>query len=208
MLRVAVFVSGGGTNLQAIIDGIHNDEIRNAKIELVVSDKENAYALNRAKDNHILAMYISPKDFSTTELYQDALLNILSLNQIDLIVLAGYLKIIPQGITRAYKNRIINVHPSLIPSFCGSGYYGLHVHEGVLNRGVKITGATVHFVDEGTDTGPIILQKAVFVKDDDTKETLQKRVMEEAEWIILPQAIDLIANNKVRIVENRVYIKE
>ena len=208
MLRVAVFVSGGGTNLQAIIDGIRNDEITNAKIELVISDRENAYALNRAKENHILAMYISPKDFTSTELYQDALLNILSLNQIDLIVLAGYLKIIPQGITREYKNRIINVHPSLIPAFCGSGYYGLHVHEGVLNRGVKITGATVHFVDEGTDTGPIILQKAVSVKDEDTKESLQKRVMEEAEWIILPKAIHLIANNKLRVVENRVYITD
>lgn len=206
MLKVAVFVSGGGTNLQAIIDAIKDERISNVKLELVISDKEHAYALVRAKDNNIESKVLCPKKFNSMNEYLDLLFELLEKKQIDLIVLAGYLKIIPEELIRLYRNRIINVHPSLIPSFCGMGYYGLRVHEGVLERGVKITGATVHFVDEGTDTGPIILQKAVMVNDEDTKESLQKRVMEEAEWVILPQAINLIANNRIKVIKNRVLI--
>ena len=193
MLRVAVLVSGGGTNLQSIIDKMDDGTVKNAKIEVVVSNREDAFALERARKHGILAECISPKKFATKEAFAEALLERFKMLSIDLIVLAGYLVILPKQVIEAYPNQIINVHPSLIPSFCGNGYYGLKVHEAVLKRGVKVTGATVHFVDEGTDTGPILLQKAVNVYEDDTPETLQKRVMEEAEWTILPEAIERIA---------------
>lgn len=199
MLRLAVLVSGGGTNLQAIIDGIADHTITNAGIAVVISNNRNAYALQRAETNGIEALCIAPKDYPDREEFHQALLEALNQRAIDLVVLAGYLVVIPARLIRQYQNRIINIHPSLIPSFCGTGYYGLKVHEGALARGVKLTGATVHFVDEGTDTGPILLQKAVEVKADDTPESLQKRVMEEAEWKLLPKAIDLIANGRVRV---------
>ena len=206
MLKVAVLVSGGGTNLQAILDAIDNGTITNAKVEVVISNNKNAYALERAKNHGIDAICISPKDFETRDAFNSAFLEKLDAYQPDLIVLAGFLVVIPEMMIKKYENRIINIHPSLIPSFCGKGYYGLKVHEGVLNRGVKVTGATVHFVDEGTDTGPIILQKAVEVQQDDTPEILQRRVMEEAEWIIMPKAIDLIANGRVSVVDGKVRI--
>lgn len=208
MLRIAVLVSGGGTNLQAIIDSIENNKITNASIEVVVSNNKNAHALERAKKHGIKAECISPKDFQTREEFNEALIKSMDDNRIDLIVLAGFLVVIPAKMIEKYRNRIINVHPSLIPSFCGTGNYGLKVHEGVLSRGVKVTGATVHFVDEGTDTGPIILQKAVSVLEGDTPEILQRRVMEEAEWVIMPEAIDLIANGRVAIEGNRTVIKQ
>lgn len=197
MLRIGVLVSGGGTNLQAILDRIDDGSITNAKVEVVISNNRNAYALERAKNHGIEAVCISPKEFETREEFNEAFLKKVDEFQLDLIVLAGFLVTIPAAMTRAYKNRIINIHPSLIPSFCGVGYYGLKVHEAALQRGVKVTGATVHYVDEGVDSGPIILQKAVKVKDGDTPEVLQRRVMEEAEWIILPKAIDMIANGMV-----------
>lgn len=208
MLKVAVLVSGGGTNLQAILDAIDNGTITNAKVEVVISNNKNAYALERAKNHGIEALCISPKDYGTRDAFNKAFLEKLDDFQPDLIVLAGFLVVIPKQMIEKYRNRIINIHPSLIPSFCGTGYYGLKVHEGVLSRGVKVTGATVHFVDEGTDTGPIILQKAVEVEQDDTPEILQRRVMEKAEWIIMPKAIDLIANGKVSVVDGRVRIDE
>jgi phosphoribosylglycinamide formyltransferase-1 len=208
MLKVAVLVSGGGTNLQAILDAIDNGTITNAKVEVVISNNKNAYALERAKNHGIEALCISPKDYETRDAFNEAFLEKLDSYNPDLIVLAGFLVVIPEQMIAKYRNRIINIHPSLIPSFCGTGYYGLKVHEGVLNRGVKVTGATVHFVDEGTDTGPIILQKAVEVQQDDTPEILQRRVMEQAEWIIMPKAIDLIANGKVSVVDGRVRIVE
>ncbi len=203
MKKVAVLVSGGGTNLQAIIDAKDSGLIRNAEISLVISNNPSAYALTRAKNAGIKARCISPSEFENRELFNNALIQTLVEAEIDLVVLAGFLVIIPGEMVEKYRNRIINVHPSLIPSFCGMGCYGLKVHEKALSRGVKITGATVHFVDEGTDTGPIILQKAVEVKDGDTAETLQKRVMEEAEWKILPEAIELVASGKVRVVEGK-----
>lgn len=208
MLKVAVLVSGGGTNLQAILDAIDNGTITNAKVEVVISNNKNAYALERAKNHGIEALCISPKDYGTRDAFNKAFLEKLDDCQPDLIVLVGFLVVIPKQMIEKYRNRIINIHPSLIPSFCGTGYYGLKVHEGVLSRGVKVTGATVHFVDEGTDTGPIILQKAVEVEQDDTPEILQRRVMEKAEWIIMPKAIDLIANGKVSVVDGRVRIDE
>ncbi len=208
MLKVAVLVSGGGTNLQAILDAIDNRTITNAKVEVVISNNKNAYALERAKNHGIEALCISPKDYETRDAFNEAFLEKLDSYNPDLIVLAGFLVVIPEQMIAKYRNRIINIHPSLIPSFCGTGYYGLKVHEGVLNRGVKVTGATVHFVDEGTDTGPIILQKAVEVQQEDTPEILQRRVMEQAEWIIMPKAIDLIANGKVSVVDGRVRIVE
>lgn len=208
MLKVAVLVSGGGTNLQAILDAIDNGTITNAKVEVVISNNKNAYALERAKNHGIEALCISPKDYGTRDAFNKAFLEKLDDCQPDLIVLVGFLVVIPKQMIEKYRNRIINIHPSLIPSFCGTGYYGLKVHEGVLSRGVKVTGATVHFVDEGTDTGPIILQKAVEVEQDDTPEILQRRVMEQAEWIIMPKAIDLIANGKVSVVDGRVRIDE
>lgn len=208
MLKIAVLVSGGGTNLQAIIDGIEQRLITNAKIEVVISNNAEAYALVRAGEHGIAAVCISRHDYQSRALFYEALLAKLKEYQVDLIVLAGCLVVIPEIMVAAYPNRIINVHPSLIPAFCGTGYYGLKVHEKALERGVKITGATVHFVDAGTDTGPIILQRAVAVKAADTAVILQRRVMEEAEWVILPQAIDLIANGKVKVKNNSVEIKE
>lgn len=204
MLKIAVLVSGGGTNLQSIIDGIHQNKITNAKVEVVISNNNNAYALKRAENAGIKSEYISPKDYSDRLQFDNELLSTINKYKVDLIVLAGYLVVLPSLVIEQYVNKIINIHPSLIPAFCGTGYYGLKVHEGVLNRGAKITGATVHFVDEGTDTGPIILQKSVEVLDNDTPESLQKRVMEQAEWDILPKTIDLIANKKIVIVDNKV----
>ena len=206
MLKIAVCVSGGGTNLQAIIDAIENNVITNAEIKVVISNNQNAYALERAKNHNIEGICISPKDYENRALFNQAFLEKLDSYEVDLVVLAGFLVVIPEEMIAKYHNRIINVHPSLIPSFCGTGYYGLKVHEGALSRGVKVTGATVHFVDEGTDTGPIILQKAVEIEQDDTPEILQRRVMEQAEWVILPKAIDLIANGKVSVLENKVLI--
>jgi len=197
MLKVAVLVSGGGTNLQAIIDAVKAGKITNAEISLVISNNKNAYALERAKCAGIVSMCISPKDYATREDFHVALTETLKKSGIDLVVLAGYLVAIPEMLVKEFPNKIINVHPSLIPSFCGVGYYGLKVHEAALARGVKVTGATVHFVDCGMDTGPIILQKAVEIEEGDTPEVLQKRVMEQAEWIILPKAIDMIANGKI-----------
>jgi len=207
MLKIVVCVSGGGTNLQAIIDGVANSTITNTEIVGVISNNKNAYALERAQAAGIPAVCISPKDYESREIFNDALLEGVKELDPDLIVLAGFLVNIPAQMIKAYPNRIINIHPSLIPSFCGVGYYGLKVHEGALARGVRVSGATVHFVDEGTDTGPIILQKAVEVKQDDTPKTLQLRIMEEAEWKILPKAIDLIANDKVEVNDGKVYIK-
>lgn len=206
MLKIAVCVSGGGTNLQAIIDGIENHTITNAEIKVVISNNKNAYALERAKQHGIEAVCIRPKDYESREAFNEDFLAKLDSYNVDLVVLAGFLVVIPPQMIVKYRNRIINIHPSLIPSFCGTGYYGLKVHEGALARGVKVTGATVHFVDEGTDTGPIILQKAVAVEEGDTPETLQRRVMEQAEWIIMPQAINLIANGKVSVTDHKVTI--
>lgn len=208
MLKLAVCVSGGGTNLQAIIDAIDNGTITNTKIEVVISNNKNAYALERAKHHGIEAVCISPKEFENREAFNQAFLEKLNSYEVDLVVLAGFLVVIPEMMIKQYRNRIINIHPSLIPSFCGTGYYGLKVHEGALARGVKVTGATVHFVDEGTDTGPIILQKPVMIEQGDTPEVLQRRVMEQAEWKILPEAINLIANGKVEVVDGKAVIKK
>ena len=208
MLKLAVLVSGGGTNLQAIMDAIADGTVTNAEIVTVISNNADAYALERAEKNGIDAVCISPKMYESRDEFNRALLQQLNSYQPDLVVLAGFLVVIPEMMIEEYRNRIINIHPSLIPSFCGKGYYGLKVHEGVLARGVKVTGATVHFVDEGTDTGPIILQKAVEVQQGDTPEVLQRRVMEQAEWLILPKAIDLIANSRVSVVDGHVRIEE
>ena len=197
MLKVGVLVSGGGTNLQAILDAIDCGKITNAEVSLVISNNPKAYALERAKNHNIEAVCISPKQFENREEFHRALLAKLKESGVELIVLAGFLVAIPPMIVEAYPNKIINIHPSLIPSFCGVGFYGLKVHEAALRRGVKITGATVHFVDEGMDSGPIILQKAVEVEKGDTPEVLQRRVMEQAEWKILPKAIDMIANGEI-----------
>ena len=206
MLKIGVLVSGGGTNLQAILDAIDAGEITNAKVDIVISNNASAYALERARKHDIEAACIAPKDYPDREAFHKALLAKLQEKEVDLIVLAGYLVAIPPMMVEAYPNKIINIHPSLIPSFCGKGFYGLHVHEAVLESGVKLTGATVHFVTEVCDGGPIILQKAVEVKNDDTPETLQRRVMEQAEWVILPKAIDLIANGKVSVEDGHVII--
>ncbi len=208
MLKIAVCVSGGGTNLQAIIDAVENGTITNTEIKVVISNNKNAYALERAKNHNIEGVCISPKDYDTRAEFNQAFLEKLDSYEVDLVVLAGFLVVIPPEMIAKYRNRIINVHPSLIPSFCGTGFYGLKVHEGALERGVKVTGATVHFVDEGTDTGPIILQKAVYIENGDTPEVLQKRVMEQAEWVILPRAIDLVANGKVKIVDGKAIVEE
>lgn len=208
MLKIGVLVSGGGTNLQAILDAIDSGKITNAQVRVVISNNASAYALERAKKHGIEGLCIAPKNFDSREEFHKALLAALQERHLDLIVLAGYLVAIPPIIVEAFPNKIINIHPSLIPSFCGVGYYGLKVHEGVLKRGVKVTGATVHFVDTGTDTGPIILQKAVEVQEGDTPKVLQQRVMEQAEWVILPRAIDWIANEKVTVTEGIVSIKE
>ena len=207
-MKIAVCVSGGGTNLQAIIDAIDNGTIHNTEIAVVISNNKNAYALERAEKAGIEGVCISPKDFASREEFNKAFLEKIDFYNVDLIVLAGFLVVIPPEMIRKYEYKIINIHPSLIPSFCGTGYYGLKVHEGALERGVKVTGATCHFVDEGTDTGPIILQKAVEVLEGDTPEVLQRRVMEQAEWIIMPKAIDLIACGRVRVVDGKVHISE
>lgn len=196
MLRVAVLVSGGGTNLQAIIDAVKDGTITNTELVAVISNNANAYALTRAKENGIEALCISPKDYADRADFHKALLEKINELKVDLIVLAGYLVKIPEEMVHQYSHQIINIHPSLIPSFCGVGYYGLHVHEAVLEKGVKVTGATVHYVDEGMDTGEIIAQKPVMVEEGDTPEILQKRVMEQAEWKLLPAAINMIANQK------------
>lgn len=197
MKKIAVLVSGGGTNLQAILDAVDNGTITNAKVEVVISNNPGAYALERAKNHHVAAECVSPKDFTSREEFNEALIEKVDSYHLDLIVLAGFLVKIPAAMIEKYRNKIVNIHPSLIPSFCGVGYYGLKVHEAALARGVKVTGATVHFVDEGMDSGPIILQKAVEVLPGDTPEVLQRRVMEQAEWILLPQAIDMIANGRM-----------
>ncbi len=208
MLKAAVLVSGGGTNLQAILDAITAGKVTNTEISVVISNNKNAYALERAKQAGIEAVCISPKDYGNREEFNQAFLEKLNSYGVDLVVLAGFLVVIPPQMIQAYRNRIINIHPSLIPSFCGTGYYGLKVHEGALERGVKVTGATVHFVDEGTDTGPIIAQKAVSVESGDTPEILQRRVMEQAEWVLLPQVIDDIANGRISVTDGKVYRKE
>lgn len=208
MLKIAVLVSGGGTNLQAIIDAIQKGTITNAEVSVVISNNPNAYALERAKKHGIEAVCISPKQYEKREEFNRDFLEKLNSYQVDLVVLAGFLVVLPEMMIKQYENRIINIHPSLIPSFCGKGFYGLKVHEEALARGVKVTGATVHFVDAGTDTGPIIFQKAVEVKPGDTPEVLQHRVMEEAEWVLLPKAINLIANGNISVVDGQVKIKE
>lgn len=207
MLKLAVLVSGGGTNLQALIDQIEGGKLPGVKIEVVISNKAGVYALERAKAHGIPTQVIEKKSFKDKETFDEALLQLIDSYEVDLIVLAGCLLIIPEAVIIKYRNKIINIHPSLIPSFCGEGYYGLKVHEAVLARGVKVTGATVHFVDEGCDTGPIILQKPVRVYEGDTPEILQRRVMEEAEWEILPEAVRLIAENRVLLENNIVKIK-
>ena len=196
-MRIAVLVSGGGTNLQAIIDAIASGKITNTEIALVISNKEGAYALKRAEQVGIKGDVISPKQYADKEAYSQDMIKIIKDAGCELIVLAGFLVVLPESFVNAFEGKIINIHPSLIPSFCGDGFYGLKVHEKALERGVKVTGATVHYVDSGTDTGPIIDQKAVYIKADDTPETLQRRVMEEAEWVILPKAIDDIANHRI-----------
>lgn len=206
MLRLLVCVSGGGTNLQAIFDAIDTGKITNAQVAAVISNNANAYGLQRAKDKGVDAFCISPKSFADREAFYAAFVEKAKEIQPDLIVLAGFLVSVPTAMIEAFAGRMINIHPSLIPSFCGRGYYGLHVHEAALARGVKVTGATVHFVDNGMDTGPILLQKAVEVKDGDTPEKLQRRVMEEAEWQILPRAIDLIANGRVKLEDGKAVI--
>ena len=208
MLRIAVLVSGGGTNLQAIIDAIAAGKITDTEIAAVISNNRNAYALERAKQAGIKDIVVSPKDFETRDVFNENLLKILQELNPDLIVLAGYLVVIPEIVIDAFENRIINIHPSLIPAFCGTGYYGLKVHEAALKRGVKVVGATVHFVDKGTDTGPIIMQKAVAVQNGDTPKVLQQRVMEQAEWNILPAAIDKIAHGKVRIEDGITVVED
>ena len=207
MLKVVVLVSGGGTNLQAIIDAVKAGTITNTEIVGVISNNKNAYALERAKNAGIKSVCVSPKDFASRAEFNQELLKVVDDFEADLLVLAGFLVVIPEIMIEKYRNRIINIHPSLIPAFCGTGFYGLKVHEAALEKGVKVVGATVHFVDEGTDTGAIILQKAVEVEQGDTPEVLQRRVMEQAEWKILPRAIDLIANGKVEVVDNKVVIK-
>ena len=208
MLRIVVCVSGGGTNLQAVMDGIEQGAIRDVQIVRVISNNRNAYALERAEKAGIEGVCVSPRDYDDRERFNEAFLASVKEAEPDLIVLAGFLVVIPPQLIRNYENRIINIHPSLIPSFCGTGYYGLKVHEAALARGVKVTGATVHFVDEGTDTGPIIMQKAVAVQEGDTPESLQRRVMEEAEWIILPRSIELIAEGRVTVADVHVRIEE
>lgn len=208
MLRVAVMVSGGGTNLQAIIDSVNAGTITNTEIVAVISNNEGVFALERAKNAGIPGVVVSPKSYETRDEFNKALVATVDSYNVDLIVLAGFLVVIPPEMIEKYENRIINIHPSLIPAFCGTGYYGLKVHEAALARGVKVVGATVHFVDKGTDTGPIILQKAVGVKNGDTPKILQQRVMEEAEWKLLPHAIDLIANGKVTVVDGKAVVNE
>lgn len=207
MLRVAVMVSGGGTNLQAIIDAVESGRITNTELVAVISNNKNAFALERAKNAGIRDIVVSPKDYAERNVFNTVLVETIDSLKIDLIVLAGYLVVIPPVMIDKYENRIINIHPSLIPSFCGTGFYGLKVHEAALERGVKVVGATVHFVDKGTDTGPILLQKAVVVEEGDTPKALQQRVMEQAEWVLLPEAIDMIANKRVVVIDKKAIIK-
>ena len=208
MMKIAVLVSGGGTNLQAIIDAVREGKITDTEICLVLSNNKNAYALERAEKAGIPALSISPKEYDSRDKFNDAMLEAVRSSGAELVVLAGFLCVIPPKMVEAYPNRIINIHPSLIPSFCGTGYYGLKVHEAALERGVRVSGATVHFVDAGTDTGPIILQKAVEVLDGDTRKDLQLRIMEQAEWKILPEAIQLIVHGRVKTEGRRVIIAE
>ncbi len=208
MLKIAVLVSGGGTNLQAIIDAVADGGIKDTEITAVISNNRNAFALERAKKAGIEALVVSPKDYEDRAQFNRALLDALNSLKVDLIVLAGYLVVIPEAVIDAYPNKIINIHPSLIPAFCGTGYYGLKVHEAALKRGVKVVGATVHFVDKGTDTGPIIMQKAVAVENGDTPEILQRRVMEQAEWKLLPAVIDKIAHGKVRVTDGVTVVED
>ena len=208
MLRVLVLVSGGGTNLQAILDSVQSGKITDTEIVGVISNNPGAYALERGKKTGVPAECISPKSYASRAEFNQAFLKAIDGYQPDLIVLAGFLVVIPPEMIQKYRNKIINIHPSLIPSFCGTGFYGLKVHEAALARGVKVVGATVHFVDEGTDTGPIILQKAVEVQNGDTPEVLQRRVMEQAEWKILPRAIDLIAHGKVSVTDGKAIVSE
>ncbi|MEE1056401.1 MAG: phosphoribosylglycinamide formyltransferase [Acutalibacteraceae bacterium] len=203
MKNIVVLVSGGGTNLQALIDAQKSGDITNGKISCVISSNPNAYALKRAETNNIDTAVIRRKDYDSQSEYDNALITLLESKKADLIVLAGFMTILGAEVIKAFENRIINIHPSLIPSFCGEGFYGLRVHEVALSRGVKVTGATAHFVNEVCDGGPIILQKAVEIKNDDTPESLQKRVMEQAEWHILPQAVALFCNDKIKVIDNK-----
>lgn len=208
MLKIAVLVSGGGTNLQALIDAQERGEIPGGKLSLVVAGKPGVFALERAKKANIPSIVLRKKDFASQEDYDNALIQTLEDAEIDLVVLAGFLTIIGEKVIRRFENKILNIHPSLIPSFCGEGYYGLRVHEAALSRGVKVTGATVHFVNEICDGGPIVLQKAVSVENGDTPETLQRRVMEQAEWEILPKAVALFCEGRLAIENNIVSIKD
>ncbi|WWR17062.1 phosphoribosylglycinamide formyltransferase [Lachnospiraceae bacterium JLR.KK008] len=208
MLRVLVCVSGGGTNLQALIDSVEKRQIADVQIVSVISNNKGAYALERARIHGIPGRCISPKDYADRENFNTAFLQAVEEAAPDLIVLAGFLVVLPESMIKKYRNRILNIHPSLIPSFCGTGYYGLKVHEKALERGVKVVGATVHFVDEGTDTGPIVLQKAVEVHPGDTPQTLQRRVMEEAEWILLPRAVELFAQGKIVVEGGKAVIRD
>ena len=206
MKNIVVLVSGGGTNLQALIDAQNRGEIKNGKITCVISSNPNAYALERAKNNGIDTSVIKRKDYDAFEDYDIALTNLIKSKNADLVVLAGFMTILGKTVIKSFENRIINIHPSLIPSFCGEGFYGLHVHESALARGVKVTGATAHFVNEVCDGGPIIIQKAVEIKNADTPEILQKRVMEQAEWKILPKAVSLFCDDKIKVIGSKTEI--
>ena len=208
MTKIAVLVSGGGTNLQALIDAEARGELGNGKITLVIASKPGVYALERAKNANIEGKVLARRDYDSIASYSKALADEMTARDIDLVVLAGFLTIIDEQVYEAFPNRIINVHPALIPSFCGKGFYGLHVHEAALEKGVKVSGATVHIVTPECDAGPIILQRAVEVREDDTPETLQKRIMEEAEWKILPEAVKLFCEGRIKVENNKVYIKE
>ncbi len=207
-LNIAVLVSGGGTNLQALIDAQNSGIIKSGRIRLVISNKDGAYALERAKKAGIKTYTVLKKNFYGQQGFESELIRILDENKIDLIVLAGFMSILSENFTSHYRNKILNVHPSLIPSFCGEGFYGLHVHEAVLKKGVKVTGATVHIVNEIPDGGPIVMQRAVEVRDGDTPEALQKRVMEQAEWKILPESVELMCSGKIKIENGRTYRNE
>lgn len=208
MKNIVVLVSGGGTNLQALIDAEKRGEIQGGKITCVISSKADAYALERAKQNNIPTRVLVRKDYSDVHSYSLAMLDALNEEKADLVVYAGFMTILDETLCRAYPNKMMNVHPALIPSFCGKGFYGLHVHEAVLEKGVKVTGATVHFVTEVCDGGPIILQGTVPVENDDTPEILQRRVMENVEWKILPRAVALFCQDKIRVENGRAYVME
>lgn len=208
MKNIVVLVSGGGTNLQALIDASERGEIENGRISCVVSSNPNAYAIERAKKHNIDYAVIRRKDYKSLDSYDEALTALLLEKKADLVVLAGFMTILGDKVIKQFENRMINIHPSLIPSFCGAGFYGLKVHEAALARGVKVTGATVHFVNEICDGGPIILQKAVEISDDDTAETLQRKVMEQAEWKILPKAVSLFCSDKISVQGGRTIIKD